>query len=95
VANLSYAYVIKEGHVNLVSRLNPYDVKFDEMGNLVGTKTRPEDAALASLGVTDKKRTGYMSYTTNHFLLASKGKYCWVGEDILTLLPYEPFYFSV
>jgi len=87
VANLTSAYIIKEGHVNLISRINPYDVKFDGQGNLVGTKTREEDSALASLGINDRKRTGYMSNTTNQFNLTTKGKYCWVGEDILTLLP--------
>ena len=73
VANLCSAYIIKEGHVNLISRINPYDVKFDNDGILIGTKTRPEDAALNSLGIHDRKRTGYMSYTTNHFQLATKG----------------------
>ena len=87
VANITSAYIIKEGHVNLTSQINPYDVKFDDQGNLVGTKTRAEDSALASLGINDRKRTGYMSYTMNHFNLTTKGKYCWVGEDILTLLP--------
>ena len=73
VANLCSAYIIKEGHVNLISRINPYDVKFDNDGILIGTKTRAEDAALTSLGIHDRKRTGYMSYTTNHFQLATKG----------------------
>lgn len=95
VPNLCSAYVIKEGHVNLLSRLNPYDVKFDEQGTLVGTKTRPEDSSLQSLGLQDRKRTGYMSHTTNHFYLTTKGRCTWVGEDILYLLPQEPFYFSV
>ena len=95
MANLTCAYIIKEGHVNLISRINPYDVKFDDFGNLVGTKTRPEDSALTSLCIQDRKHTGYMSHTTNHFQLTTKGKNCWVGEDILTLLPQEPFYFSV
>jgi hypothetical protein len=67
VANLCCAYIIKEGHVNLVSRISPYDVKFDDNGNLVGTKTRPEDSALTSLGILDRKHSGYMSQTTNHF----------------------------
>ena len=83
---LCSAYIIKEGHVNLVSRLSPYDLQFDkETGEVIGLKTRPEDGAIPALGLTDKRRSGYMSKTTNSFVFASKGKYNWVGEDILLL----------
>jgi hypothetical protein len=93
---LCNAYIIKEGHVNLVSRLSPYDVQFDkETGEVMGIKTRPEDYAIPALGLQDKRRSGYMSRTTNSFVFASKGKYCWVGEDILLLQPMDPLYYSV
>jgi hypothetical protein len=47
------------------------------------------------LGLSDKRRSGYMSNTTNSFVFASKGKYNWVGEDILLLQPMDPLYYSV
>lgn len=58
-------------------------------------KTRPEDGAIPALGLSDKRRSGYMSRTTNSFVFASKGKYNWVGEDILLLQPMDPLYYSV
>jgi hypothetical protein len=49
---LCSAYIIKEGHVNLISRLSPYDIQFDEdTGEALGLKTRPEDGAIPALGL--------------------------------------------
>lgn len=44
-SSLCQAYVIKEGHVQLMSRLNPNDVKFDEEGKIVGTKSKSKGLA--------------------------------------------------
>ena len=52
IYRLCSAYIIKEGHVNLVSRLSPYDIKFDEeTGEVLGLKTRPEHGAIPALGL--------------------------------------------
>ena len=60
------AYLIKEGHCNLVSSKNPTMVKFSKEGKLVYKKNH-----LALFDNLNKK--GYMSKTTNSFVLGSKG----------------------
>lgn len=88
------AFIIKEGHCQLMSRISPFDVKFDADGNLIGVKSRTEDGPQNSLAHPDKRRSGYMSATTNTFQFGMKGKYNWVGEDILVLPGSEPMYYS-
>ena len=81
-AALCSAFIIKEGHVKLFSRINPGQVKFDEDGKIIGTtkKTNSE--------------FGYLSKTVNSFQFGVKGRTQWVGEDILILSTMDPMFYT-
>jgi hypothetical protein len=49
------------------------------------------------VGVKSNKKArdkGYLSNTTNTFQFGIKGRYNWVGEDILLLKTMDPIYYS-
>jgi len=52
---LCSAFIIKEGHVALSSRVNPGNVKFDDDGKVIGTTKKRHSI------------TGYLSKTTATF----------------------------
>lgn len=79
---LCSAFIIKEGHVALASRVNPANVKFDNEGKIIGTTKKR------------KAITGYLSQTTTTFQFGLKGKNQWVGEDILILATLDTMYYS-
>lgn len=70
--------------MQLMSRLNPNEVQFDEEGKVVGTKG----------GKGKGKADGYLSQTVKTFQFGIKGKHTWVGEDILLMQTMEPIYYS-
>lgn len=83
-SSLCQAFVIKEGHVHMMSRLNPNDVEFDDEGRLVGTRPSKSKGTAS----------GYLSKTVQTFQFGIKGKHSWVGEDILLMQTMDPIFYS-